>query len=66
MKRHDTDVMSLVFGLLFLGVFTVWALAEYSVIGFPGLQIAVPTLLVTVGVVGLMASIAKIRGGRGD
>jgi hypothetical protein len=42
MKRHDTDVASLVLGL-------------------PGLEIAAPVLLVSVGLAGLVASLGRIR-----
>jgi hypothetical protein len=65
-KRHDTDIMSLVFGLFFLGVFVIWALLKYDVMGVSGIEVAAPVLLVTVGLAGLMASIGKIRRGRGE
>ncbi|NED95130.1 hypothetical protein G1H11_07360 [Phytoactinopolyspora alkaliphila] len=64
MKRHDTDIMSLVFGLFFLGVFGIWALLKHDVMGVAALEVAAPLLLVTVGLAGLTASIGKIRRGR--
>jgi hypothetical protein len=61
MKRHDTDVASLVFGLLFLGVSAMWPLVHFDVLGLPGLEIAAPVLLVSVGLAGLVASLGRIR-----
>lgn len=64
MKRHDADVTSLVFGLLFLGVFIVWSLLELDIMGVAGLEVATPALLVSIGLAGLLASVSKLRGGR--
>ena len=61
MKRHDTDVASLVFGLLFLGVSAMWPLVHFDVLGLPGLEFAAPVLLVSVGLAGLVASLGRIR-----
>lgn len=61
MKRHDTDVVSLMFGLLFLGVSAMWPLVHYDVLGLPGLGVAAPILLVSVGLAGLVASLNRIR-----
>jgi hypothetical protein len=61
MKRHDTDVVSLVFGLLFLGVSAMWPLVHFDVLGLPGLEVAGPVLLVSVGLAGLVASFGRIR-----
>ncbi len=61
MQRHDTDVVSLVFGLLFLGVSAMWPLVHYEILGLPGLGVAAPVLLVSVGLAGLMASLARVR-----
>lgn len=61
MKRHDTDVVSLVFGLLFLGVSAMWPLVHFDVLGLPGLEVAVPVMLVSVGLAGLVASLGKLR-----
>lgn len=61
MKRHDTDVVSLVFGLLFLGVSAMWPLMHYDVMGLSGLEVAAPVLLVSIGLAGLMASLNKLR-----
>ena len=61
MKRHDIDVASLVFGLLFLGVSAMWPLVHFDVLGLPGLEVAAPVLLVSVGLAGLVASLGRIR-----
>ena len=61
MKRHDVDVVSLVFGLLFLGVSLMWPLVHFDVLGLPGLEVAAPVLLVSVGLAGLMASLGRLR-----
>lgn len=64
MKRHEPDVTSLVFGLLFLGVVALWSLLEFDLMNYEGLDVAAPILLVSVGLAGLMASISKLRRGR--
>lgn len=61
MKRHDTDVTSLVFGLLFLGVAVMWPLTQLEILTLPSLGMAGPVLLIAVGVVGLLASLARSR-----
>ena len=64
MKRHSTDVVSLVFGLLFLGGSAMWPLVQYDVLGLDGLEVAVPVMLVSIGLAGLLASLGKLRRGR--
>lgn len=64
MNRHPTNVASMVFGLLFLGVSVLWGLVNYEVMGSGGLEVAAPIMLVSIGLAGLMASINKIRGPR--
>jgi hypothetical protein len=66
MKRHNADVASLVFGLLFLGVSVMWSLMQFDVMGLPGLEIAAPVLLVSIGLAGLVASLGRMRGKRED
>ena len=61
MKRHDVDVVSLVFGLLFVGVSLMWPLVHFDVLGLPGLEVAAPVLLISVGLAGLMASLGRLR-----
>lgn len=64
MKRHPVNVVSLVFGLLFLGVSAMWGLVHYDMMGAGGIEIAVPVMLVSIGLAGLMASISKLRSTR--
>ncbi|NED99659.1 hypothetical protein [Phytoactinopolyspora halotolerans] len=64
MKRHEADVTSLVFGLLFFGVFVVWVLVHAGAMGIEGIGQAVPILFVAVGLAGLAASISKLRRNR--
>ena len=61
MKRHDVDVVSLVFGLLFVGVSFMWPFVHLDLLGLPGLGVAAPVLLVSVGLAGLMASLGRLR-----
>lgn len=61
MRRHEVDVVSLVFGLLFLGVSAMWPLVHYEVLGLPGLEVAAPVLLVSAGLAGLVASLGRAR-----
>lgn len=66
MRRHEVDVVSLVFGLLFLGVSAMWPLVHYEILGLPGLELAAPVLLVSAGLAGLFASVARARRGPRD
>lgn len=64
MRRHETDVVSLVAGLFFLGAALIWGLT-----GAGGLQMrswALPTLLIAVGAVGLLSSLTGRRSRRGE
>jgi hypothetical protein len=62
--RHDTDVTSLVFGLLFLGLVGVWALVESTVVSWPDASRIFPVVLVAVGLVGLVSSLGRSRRSR--
>jgi fatty acid desaturase len=64
--RHDTDVTSLVFGLLFLGLAVVWALVEVDVVSWPDASGFFPVLLVVAGLVGLLSSVRRSRRSRRD
>jgi hypothetical protein len=57
-------VAHLVFGLLFLGIATVWLLRTTDVIGPHDLAISGPVVLIAAGVVGLVVSLASSRRGR--
>jgi hypothetical protein len=60
-RRHETDVTSLVFGVIFAGVAAVWALVETDVVNLDNLTVLGPAVLVLAGLVGLVAS---LRGSR--
>lgn len=59
MKRHDIDVVSLVFGLLFVGVAALWGFSDDSGVGGSGWRL--PVLLIAVGVIGLFVSLLANR-----
>lgn len=64
MKRHEVDVVSLVFGLIFLGTAVIWGLSDAPgppVDGWP-----LPTLLILVGLTGLVVSLRRRRSGDPD
>jgi glucose dehydrogenase len=58
---HDTDVTSLVFGLVFLGITLVWALVEVGVLTLSLLPVVVPAVLVVVGALGVAAAVRRAR-----
>ena len=58
---HETDVTSLVFGLVFVGITIVWALVDVGVLTVSVLPVAIPVVLVVVGVIGVGASLARSR-----
>ncbi len=62
MRRHEVDVLSLVFGLFFVGAALIWGLA-----GDPGSALRgwpLPVLLIAVGLAGLLSSLGGWRGRR--
>jgi hypothetical protein len=61
-KRHDTDVTSLVFGLIFLATAAVWPLLRLDVFDVDALPWFAASCLVVIGVVGVGLSVT--RGGR--
>jgi hypothetical protein len=61
-RRHEVDVFSLVFGLLFLGAALIWGLAEDPGSALQGWPL--PVLLIAVGLAGLLSSIGGWRGRR--
>lgn len=63
MRRHDTDITSLVFGLIFIGIAALWALVEGDVLALPTLTVLGPTVLVVAGLVGLIATVRSARRG---
>jgi hypothetical protein len=65
-RRHDLDVTSLVFGLIFLGVAATWALVQTELVTLPDLSLLGPAVLIVAGVVGLAATLAKNQRGQRD
>lgn len=53
MAKHDTDVTSLVFGVLFLGLAGISALVRHHVLTLPAASVVAPVVLVLAGAVGL-------------
>lgn len=64
MQRHDVDVTSLVFGLIFLGAAGAWALVQSDLISLPALSVAGPAVLIVAGVIGLVATVLGTARGR--
>jgi uncharacterized membrane protein HdeD (DUF308 family) len=59
-KRHPVDVISLIFGLIFVGIAAWWLLARVSSIALPvGWVVAIA--LVVIGTIGLLAAIRPAR-----
>jgi hypothetical protein len=58
---HETDVTSLVFGLVFIGLSVVWTLVETGVLTLAMLPVIVPTILVVVGVIGVTLAVRRSR-----
>jgi hypothetical protein len=56
-RRHDTDVTSLVFGLVFVGMAAIWALVQSDLLSLPDLSVVGPAVLVVAGVIGLAATL---------
>ena len=59
MRRHDLDVLSLVLGLFFVGSALIWGLSDNP--GDVAESWPLPTLLIVVGIVGLVASLLRRR-----
>lgn len=59
MAKHDTDVTSLVFGLLFVGLAGVWALVRYELLTLPAASGVVPIVLVVAGAAGLFLTLRR-------
>jgi uncharacterized membrane protein len=60
-RSHDIDVTSLVFGLVFVGVSTIWLLVHLEVLTLAVLPIVVPLVLVAVGAIGVAAAVQRTR-----
>lgn len=62
--RHPLAAGSLVLGLCFCGIALLWLLSTTGVMTMHSLRWAVPVLLVTAGVVGVLASLRRDRSTR--
>lgn len=54
MAKHRTDVISLLFGALFLAAAGTWGLT--GDVGWPGQSWYLPALLIVVGLIGLVGA----------
>jgi hypothetical protein len=61
MRRHRTDFLSLIFGLVFLLAVVWWALGRNIHIGLPVLGWSVAAGLIVLGVLGLLGALAGSR-----
>ncbi len=61
MKRHDTDLVSLVFALVFLLVAALWPLWTVGVLDTEKLRWVPASALVLIGIVGVTLSILRSR-----
>lgn len=59
MAKHDTDVTSLVFGVLFLGLAGMWALVRYDALSLPAASVVAPIVLILAGAGGLALSLRR-------
>ena len=58
MQRHDTDVTSLVFGLVFVGLAALWALVQGDLLSLPNASVVGPAVLIGAGAIGLVATLS--------
>ena len=56
-QRHATDVVSLIFGIIFGGIVVVWALAGADLIDAHNVTLAGPAILIAAGAVGLVVAL---------
>ncbi|GAA1669073.1 hypothetical protein [Fodinicola feengrottensis] len=61
MKRHETDALSLIFGLLFLAGAAWWGIYEIFQASEVPVTLAVAITLVVIGAVGLMTAVPRRR-----
>lgn len=59
MAEHETDVTSLVFGLVFLGLAGLWGLVQLDVLAAPSASVAGPVVLVVAGLAGLLLTVRR-------
>lgn len=65
MRRHDLDVLSLVAGLVFLGVALVCLAAAITDQHVRG-PIVAPAVLISLGAAGIAASVRRVRASGGQ
>jgi hypothetical protein len=58
---HRTDVVSLVFGLLFVAGAGVWAVLQVDLITPAALSFVLPAALIVIGFVGIGAALVRQR-----
>lgn len=63
MKRHSTDTVSLVFGLIFLGIVGLWVVGLFVDVDIPHFGWIAALGLIVLGLLGVVAS---LRGGGRD
>jgi hypothetical protein len=61
MKRHRTDLVSLIFGLVFLVIAGEWLLAGRMDVDLPALGWLAALVLIVLGVVGLVGAVRSPR-----
>jgi hypothetical protein len=60
-RRHDLDVVSLVFGLVFAVVAILWPLWRLDVLGWDEMSWVPAVALIGIGLLGVTLSIARSR-----
>jgi len=63
MKRHSLDVLSLVFGLIFLGIAGSWIIRTNWDLNLPDAGLYIAAALIVAGLFGIVST---LRGGRSD
>jgi hypothetical protein len=62
--RHPVNVLHLVMGVAFLGMFVIWALVQSSTAEASDLRWLLPIPWVLAGLAGLVATAPRLRGAR--
>ena len=61
MKRHDIDLLSLTFGLVFTAVVGWWLLAKWASGAVPGAGWFIAAALIVFGTVGILTTVRSSR-----
>lgn len=59
MRRHPLDVVSLVAGLIFAGIFVIWLGWDRGDLSIADIGWLTPTLLIIAGLAGIAASLRR-------